>query len=52
MYSLLFTDVNLKLITHCKSVMLSMIFFENAGLLCSSECMEIIFKTVDVAKSV
>jgi len=46
MYCVLFGDVNLSLITHCKSIMLSRQFFENAGLLILSECMEIPFNTV------
>jgi ascorbate-specific PTS system EIIC-type component UlaA len=52
MYCVLFADVNLNLITHCKSVMLSSrLFFKNAGLLSLSECMKIPFNTVYLTES-
>lgn len=51
MYCVLFTDVNLNLITRCKSIMFSRLFLENAGLLSLSECMEIPFNTVYLTES-
>jgi hypothetical protein len=52
MYSLLFTVADLKLITSFKSILLSRLFFENAGLWSSLECMQMPFKTLYVTKTV